>query len=726
MATCNTNSTGGSFNDQFNNSSNNYVYPALSPCAGTGEDNYLEFIDKGIGIVSGSNILAKIDFSDLQIPVSAYSTETKIIGSGEVVYIPGLTKGLTERQQGFTMPYLVSTDETLNSLFFGIDLSISYYSNFKYTYANISVESDYGQNLNIQDALNIALGNSGIKVEATYDPSTFLFKGTLEGYDFTVSNVILSIIDTSINSSSPFDHLANADEYLLEEDSSASISYAKYPNGAIQGIIMKGNYPSNTVMCPYDHWLKINHVTDQVVIYEEVEVDNFIYNIQSSSIITYDPSVIFGPFVSNIDVNVKDVSCITTGYTYDPSYGLPVYNSQIVDNSTLIEDTYTFSRITNSIIIRSGISDFRVADPSSWYIGDSSIYGSDLYDNNVGANTPESYIVDSFISDSSLNTVDASGCTIQKSYVKFGLLENSDIVCLWSLEDSSIFGSTVRNFSTDGNDFYSSGISNMILGSSGIFDSSVFDSSIVSSTISGSLLHNSDVSSGIISGTYMKDPLVHQSIIDDCSILGGNIDSSSLITNSILEDIYTNAYILVTGDPSLPYIYVIDDPTLTIDDPSSRIEIQTSTILDSSLNNVAISDSLIYTSYIQDASLMGCSLYNVKIDSSTVYISPDCSIYQVNMTQDCSVIWDTDSSTYYKKYVKRLDVGMNGSSTTEVMSAGDYLDWVTTNDYWNKFGEMYVWTAASDGCATCHNLIDGFYIYNPHTFNVKIEYMLIV
>jgi hypothetical protein len=96
------------------------------------------------------------------------------------------------------------------------------------------------------------------------------------------------------------------------------------------------------------------------------------------------------------------------------------------------------------------------------------------------------------------------------------------------------------------------------------------------------------------------------------------------------------------------------------------------------------------------------------------------------MTQDCSVTWDEDSSLYYQKYVKKLDVGMNGCSTETVMSAGDYLDHITSNDLWRKFGDLYAWTSAPDGCSDCDNLIDGFYVYNPHAFNVKIEYMLFV
>ena len=104
----------------------------------------------------------------------------------------------------------------------------------------------------------------------------------------------------------------------------------------------------------------------------------------------------------------------------------------------------------------------------------------------------------------------------------------------------------------------------------------------------------------------------------------------------------------------------------------------------------------------------------------------DCTTIQINLNQSCDVSWGYDSSTFYQKSVKTIDVGMNGCSSDTVMSAGDYLDWITTNDYWNKFGDMYIWTTAPDGCSACNNLIDGFYVYNPHAFDIKIEYMLFV
>ena len=69
--------------DLFNsNPINNYVDPGLSPCAGANSGSNLEVGNGNIQIVNGSNILALIDFSDLSIPVSAYSVQTQILSEG--------------------------------------------------------------------------------------------------------------------------------------------------------------------------------------------------------------------------------------------------------------------------------------------------------------------------------------------------------------------------------------------------------------------------------------------------------------------------------------------------------------------------------------------------------------------------------------------------------------------------------------------------------------------
>lgn len=495
--------------DVFNNPSNDYVYPALSPCAGSGSDSNLEFIDDGIGIISGSDILAKIDFSSISIPVSAYSVETKILGEREVTYIPGLTKGLSLKQQGFQIPNISSHDEDLNSLFYHIDLSINYYQGFQYTFTDVSVSADYGQNINLEDALNIAFGDLGIRVESIYDPSTLIFKGTLEGYDFTVSNVVLTTIPSS--DPSVFDTEIS---YPLTEDPSLFVPYAKYPNGGMQGIIMKGIYPSSTPMDPYDHWVYINQVSDVVAVYSPIEIANYLNEIK----VDFSPGITFGPFVGDVSTALEDLTLDT-------------------------------------IIIGPG---------------------------------------------DAINDCSILGCTIS---------------------DSSIWAS--RIFWTD---------------------------------FTGSAIENSEV-----------------------NIFSVDASERSTITGSIIND--------------------------------------------SSVWNTTITDTSIYNSILYDVSIIGCTLYNCteeelvdKENTTDIYIDPSIGI-------ESTVI---DSSTYYTKALKRVDVGMNGCSTLDIMSAGDYLQWVTDNNYWKKFGDMFIWTSAPDGCSSCYNLLDGFYVYNPHAFDIKIEYMLFI
>ena len=72
--------------DLFTNPSRNYVHPVIAPCANAASDLNLEFVKDGIGIVSGPNVITKIDFSSISIPVNSYSTESKIIKQQIITY----------------------------------------------------------------------------------------------------------------------------------------------------------------------------------------------------------------------------------------------------------------------------------------------------------------------------------------------------------------------------------------------------------------------------------------------------------------------------------------------------------------------------------------------------------------------------------------------------------------------------------------------------------------
>lgn len=623
----------------FSNTSNDYVYPILSPCPNMADDQYLVWTTNGLSIIKGSDEISSILFNDLAIPVNTFNKQQINLAAGEVSYIPGLTKGLCNRKQVFSLPSLVSSNIALNPYFFEIDLSVNYYKNFSFKYNNIDVSGNYDQNSSVIDALNISFAQAGIKIVASYDPSSLSFTGSQVGYDFEISNVNLNIIDTSSYSNSPFGNGTNAPSYNLTNDASLEIPFAKYQNTAMQGIILRGLYPLATTsqINEADKWFYLNHVSDYVTIYEPIEL--IYYSDVSTAIsITFDPSIFINP-----SIIVNDIS---TFVQKDTSLN---FVNETIDGSII-----SYADITNCIITDASIDNSNLLDVSIYnsYINIANIEG--LYIQDTRVNFCD--IIDCSIIDTSINN----------SYVNHGAL-NANI------QDSSIINSYVNGT------FLSSYGSNI----------SFIDSSIVDSSL-------------------------NNSVINDLTVL----------SNSVIKNTWTNTYKqFVAFDSSTNQnIYEYSTDILT----GGIVKINLSTIWDSSLNRSIIYDSSIYNTYIQDSSIYGCTMYNCSFDQKSTFDSNTKDI-MVNANISTLVDIGQDTSTYYLKRRKKLELGMNGASTVSMMSAGDYLNMVTEDGLWKKVGEVYMWTSTKDpdDCVT-KNLIDGFYVFNPHDFNIKIEYLVFV
>lgn len=540
--------------DVFANTSNNYVYPNVSKCPNIADDQILTWTKNGLTIIKGSEEIANIDFTDLAIPINSFNKQQKILQQGEVTFIQGLTNGLCKRQQSFIIPELVSDNVDLNGYFMQIDMSINYISNFSTINNNIDISSNYNENLNIEDALNIKFDNLSIKLYATYITESITFLGTQDGYDFTISNVKLTLIDSSIDLNSPFPNNQNAPYYILNEDTSSNINAYKYPNTAMQGIVIKTLFPdTNTVEA--DNWIYINHVTDYVKQYNTKDID--------------------------------EIADISTGLN-------------IQFGTTFIEPSISFDVSTLDVSIYSQIINNQTAQDS--YYQDCSIYDSKFY------------------------------------------------------------------LTTFNNTF--------------ILDSSIANNSL--------------------------------------------INNGSIINNSLLTNAWVNGLrILVYQDPCTGnklYDYTIDDDSLNA---LNDVSINTSIIWDSSINNANITDTSIYNSFIKNSYLNGCTTYNCLIDTSTISVNTIDILIDPSISCDYEINYD--ASTYYEKTIKKLDVGLSGCSLTDTISAGDYLNWVTTNNLWKKVGDAYIWFSSIDSTdANIKNLIDGFYVFNPHSFSIKIEYLVFI
>lgn len=123
--------------------------------------------------------------------------------------------------------------------------------------------------------------------------------------------------------------------------------------------------------------------------------------------------------------------------------------------------------------------------------------------------------------------------------------------------------------------------------------------------------------------------------------------------------------------------------------------------------------------------------YVLKVTYPTSSTVEDYQKYiQINHVPDYLTYYEasTGDANCYVKHTDAVDVGLSGTACTEdTLSAADYLDKVETNGWWEKVGVLRIWLTAEDPAdSATENLITGFYVYNPQSFAVKIDYMTIL
>ena len=244
--------------DLFNNTSNDYINPTLAPCAGNADEYTFEFLPgQQVGIVSGSSIIAAMGLGDIQQGVEGWVTQTKILQPGEVTYISGLTKGITNEVQRFLYTNATS-DGNDHSMYTTIDISINYYNNFRNYNRRLIASASPTNGINIANAFNILFSADGIPISVTCDASGITFEGSNQGFSFDITGPDASVWDPT----TPFYGTG-----FMVEDTSAYVPAFKYPNGAMLGYVLKVTYSDTTQ--PENDFVMINHVPDYLEYFVE-------------------------------------------------------------------------------------------------------------------------------------------------------------------------------------------------------------------------------------------------------------------------------------------------------------------------------------------------------------------------------------------------------------------------------------------------------------------------
>ena len=719
--------------DLFQNPSNQYIDPGLAPCAGGSDTFAFEFFPKKeVGIISGAEIIQSIDLSDISIPVTGWIEEKKTLVSGEVIYVPGLEKGLLNRTQAYYIPAGAwqPTGTTVDvKYFYSVDISINYYYNFRYYDINIEASSNYGENIDIDNAISTAFAAANITASCTYDPSYFSFVGNTAGWDYDVTNIVLNVIDQRDSSTSPFqavmiDGEYSARTYDLVEDTDSELPSAKYPNGAMLGYVIKPVYPSTAGA--NDRWVYTNNVESPFIIYETTSL-SAIDNASLYESLDYDASLVWPKLIDASidttelrDVSIGDVSIGVWNADASTLYGDSSIYNMIVDASSIVNSYIFDSSIIDSSISNSFVRNTDVSSALPVTIQDSSIILSYIKGN---VTITSSRIQDSSIIDVSTNfgnvisgttfknvDIDVSGGNISNSLLKGN---NKSFLMGDPLNYITVSDSSIQTYSVKYTNFNDSIISDSslflcdvslsIIGDASLFQVNIWDSSIVNCYVLDSSLNHVFVDSS--DGTYISRSTVINSAVSNVIL---NNDTS--VWDSSIYNSWTNMYGI--------YDQWVADLGSTI------VFIHNSEIMDTSINNTWIYDSSIWVSDVEDSSLIRCTIYNSVIDSNTTITN--CRNITVNASWDASILSNTTTNTYYQRKSKKIDVGRSGAGTSTILSAAEYLDYINTENRWNKVGPFAAQISADDpDTSSVKNLIGGFYVFNPHEFSVQVEYMLI-
>ena len=284
--------------DYFNNSSNDYINPSLPVCPGVADGGgTFEFIPKrSLGVISGGDIMAAIDFTDFSQAVTGWTKERKTIQPGEVTFIQGLTKGLLYRTLVFTIDNAdISSNDA--GYYITVDMSIGYYKNFRYTTIDVSATGDYDNGIDIGNALDIALGDLAVGVNAdsivSIDASSyFSFSGDALGFNFEIPYLQYTLDGCT---------------HILSSDANRNVLSAKYPNTGMLGYTLKLIYPS-VATDDSDHYINLKHAPTTFSYFDVSTGDasiyvNYIKQVDAGNNTSSDTVMSAGEFLNYVDTN---------------------------------------------------------------------------------------------------------------------------------------------------------------------------------------------------------------------------------------------------------------------------------------------------------------------------------------------------------------------------------------------------------------------------------------
>lgn len=182
------------FNQYYNNPKKSSIYADIICSNGASGNDIVFDIEDSAGIIRNEDgILASIDLSDINVPMTQYTSDMKIIDPYSYVYVKGMIYGndFTSKSYGRIIGEFTEDEMWMyrSVLFFVIkylDLNTG-----KKVVMSIKLEADEENGKTFIDVFNEWFESREIPVVLSYDNGYLVFTSTKLGYDFWIDHVLL-------------------------------------------------------------------------------------------------------------------------------------------------------------------------------------------------------------------------------------------------------------------------------------------------------------------------------------------------------------------------------------------------------------------------------------------------------------------------------------------------------------------------------------------------------
>jgi hypothetical protein len=179
------------FSKYYNNPTKSYIYTNLTCNGASADEMSFDIVDTNGVISDNENILASLGLEGIHVPLKQYTTDMRIIGPYEILYVRGINYGASYMSKSYKLcnDNPIYEDWMYES---GITFAIRCTDgkSLKRTYL-IKACGDLNDEVTFIDACQKQLDKFKLPINVSYDNMEITFTSTQLGYEFWIAHIIL-------------------------------------------------------------------------------------------------------------------------------------------------------------------------------------------------------------------------------------------------------------------------------------------------------------------------------------------------------------------------------------------------------------------------------------------------------------------------------------------------------------------------------------------------------